>query len=70
VAIAVSLVPPLATVGICLLGLWLPSSPFAASLGLTPLPHAYGLALLAILTSYMVLTQLVKSWMIRRFGLH
>jgi len=57
------------TVGICLLGLWLPTSPFAASLGLTPLPHAYGLALLAILGSYMLLTQLVKSWLIRRFGL-
>jgi len=57
------------TVGICLLGLWLPTSPFAASLGLTPLPHAYGLALLAILGSYLLLTQLVKSWLIRRFGL-
>ena len=57
------------TVGICLLGLWLPTSPFAASLGLTPLPHAYGLALVLILGSYMLLTQVVKSWLIRRFGL-
>jgi Mg2+-importing ATPase len=57
------------TSGICLLGLWLPTSPFAAALGLTPLPHAFGLALMAILGSYMLLTQLMKTWLIRRFGL-
>jgi Mg2+-importing ATPase len=57
------------TVGICLLGLWLPSSPFAQALGLTPLPHSYALALLGILVGYMLLTQLVKTWLIRRFGL-
>ena len=57
------------TVGICLLGLWLPSSPLAAALGLTPLPPAFALALLAILAAYMLLTQLVKAWLIRRFGI-
>jgi len=57
------------TIGICLLGLWLPNSPFAHALGLTPLPHAYLLALLGILFGYMLLTQLVKAWLIRRFGL-
>ena len=57
------------TIGICLLGLWLPNSPFAHALGLTPLPHAYLMALLGILVGYMLLTQLVKAWLIRRFGL-
>jgi P-type Mg2+ transporter len=58
------------TVGICLLGLWLPTSPFAGALGLTPLPHAFGIALLCILTGYLLLTQLMKTWLIRRFGLN
>jgi len=44
-------------------------APFAVALGLAPLPAAYGLALLAILGGYVLLTQLVKSWLIRRFGL-
>ena len=57
------------TVGICLLGLWLPSSPLAAALGLTPLPPAFALALLAILAGYLLLTQPVKAWLIRRFGI-
>ena len=57
------------TISVCLLGIWLPTSPFAAALGFTPLPAAYGLALAAILGGYLVLTQLVKSWLIRRFGL-
>ena len=57
------------TLGVCLLGLWLPTSPFADALGLTPLPHAFALALLGILGGYMLLTQLAKTWLIRRFGL-
>jgi P-type Mg2+ transporter len=57
------------TVGICLLGLWLPTSPLAPALGLTALPNAFALALLAILAVYLLLTQLVKAWLIRRFGL-
>ncbi len=57
------------TIGVCLLGLWLPTSPFAHALGLTPLPHSYALALLAILGGYLLLTQVVKTWLIRRFGL-
>ena len=63
-------VPLLATtIGVCAFGLWLPMAPFAVALGLAPLPAAYGLALLAILGGYVLLTQLVKSWLIRRFGL-
>ncbi|MDE2359463.1 MAG: magnesium-translocating P-type ATPase, partial [Betaproteobacteria bacterium] len=57
------------TLGVCLLGLWLPTSPFADALGLTPLPRAFALALIGILGGYMLLTQLAKTWLIRRFGL-
>ena len=58
------------TIAICLLGLWLPVSHFAPALNLVPLPHQYLLALLAILVAYLGLTQLVKAWLIRRFGLN
>ena len=58
------------TIGICLFGIWLPTSPLAQALGLTPLPAGYWPALLVILIGYMLLTQLVKSWLIRRFGLN
>jgi len=57
------------TVGICLLGAWLPFSHFAPALGFAPLPAGYWVALLAILGCYLGLTQLVKTWLIRRFGL-
>ena len=57
------------TLAICIFGVWLPTSPLAGALGMTQLPHAYWLALLGILGAYMLLTQLVKSWLIRKFGL-
>ena len=57
------------TTAICLLGLWLPVSHFAPALDLVPLPREYLLALVAILAAYLLLTQLVKTWLVRRFGL-
>jgi Mg2+-importing ATPase len=51
------------------LGLWLPFSPLAGALGLVALPPAYFAALAAILAAYVVLTQAVKTWAIRRFAL-
>jgi len=57
------------TVAVCLLGAWLPTSPFAAALGLEPMPHSYALALLVIVGSYLTTTQFIKTWLIRRFGL-
>ncbi|HVB48915.1 MAG TPA: magnesium-translocating P-type ATPase [Burkholderiales bacterium] len=57
------------TIGVCLIGVWLPFSGFAAALGLVALPHGYWIALVPILLCYMGLTQLVKGWLIRRFGL-
>ena len=54
---------------ICLVGLWLPVSPFAAALGFVALPGPYWACLGLILLAYLGLTQLVKSWFFRHFGL-
>ncbi|MFB6454192.1 magnesium-translocating P-type ATPase [Chitinophaga sp. Hz27] len=53
---------------IMLIGIILPFSPFATVLKLEPLPFSYFPWLIAILTGYCVLTQLVKKWYIRKFA--
>jgi len=42
--------------------------PIARVLGFTPLPGLFWLFLLIMLIAYVVLTQLVKVWFVRRFG--
>jgi len=54
------------TAAIMLLGLWLPASPLAPALGLTRLPHLYWPLLGLTLLAYVVLTQVVKTWLLRR----
>ncbi|MBV8357748.1 MAG: magnesium-translocating P-type ATPase, partial [Deltaproteobacteria bacterium] len=54
------------TGAIMLVGMWLPSSPIGQWLGLVPLPLLYWPLLLLTLVSYVVLTQGVKVWLIRR----
>jgi len=56
-------------VAICLIGVILPFLPVGGWFGFVPLPGVYWLALFAILTGYMALTQFVKARVIRRFGL-
>ncbi|WP_084502453.1 magnesium-translocating P-type ATPase [Fundidesulfovibrio putealis] len=56
----------LTTLGICCLGLWFPFSPFAGSLGLVALPNTYWLFLVPILFCYLTLTQLLKTWLVRK----
>lgn len=56
----------LTTVGVMLLGIWLPYSPLAPALGMQPLPGLYWPLLVVILTGYVLLTQAVKSWLLRR----
>jgi Mg2+-importing ATPase len=56
----------LTTVLVMLVGLWLPFSPFRAALGFTDLPPLYWPLLLATLLGYVVLTQAVKTWLLRR----
>lgn len=58
------------TLLICLLGIWLPFSPLAGALGFTRMPQSYWRTLLAILGAYLALTQFLKSWLVRRFGLN
>jgi Mg2+-importing ATPase len=57
------------TVVVCAVGVWLPFSPLAPALGMTRLPAGYWLALAVILAAYLTLTQFVKRWVVRRFGL-
>ncbi|NTV12325.1 MAG: magnesium-translocating P-type ATPase [Desulfobulbaceae bacterium] len=49
-------------------GALLTVSPLATTLGFVPLPPLYWLYLAAMLLGYAILTQLAKSWFIRRFG--
>ncbi|MEU9997743.1 magnesium-translocating P-type ATPase [Streptomyces sp. NPDC050848] len=61
--------PVMATTVLAVLtGLWLPFSPLAGSLGFVALPASYFPWLVGVLLAYCTLTQLVKTWYIRRFG--
>jgi Mg2+-importing ATPase len=56
----------LTTVLVMLAGLWLPFSPLGPALGFTQLPPLYWPLLLATLFGYVLLTQAVKTWLLRR----
>ena len=49
-------------------GAWLTMSPLANTLGFVQLPPRYWLFLALMLLGYAILTQVVKTWFIRRFG--
>ena len=49
-------------------GAWLTVSPLADTLGFVQLPSKYWLLLAIMLVCYVILTQIVKTWFIRRFG--
>jgi len=49
-------------------GAWLTVSPLATTLGFVPLPPLFWLYLAIMLLGYAILTQVVKTWFIRRFG--
>jgi Mg2+-importing ATPase len=53
---------------ICAIGVWLPVSPFARSLGFVPLPYAFWPCVVVIVLAYLALAHVVKMWFIRRFG--
>jgi Mg2+-importing ATPase len=48
------------------IGIWLPFSPVAEALHFTPVPGAFWPIVVGILLSYIVLTQFVKMWLIKR----
>jgi P-type Mg2+ transporter len=54
------------TVGIMLVGVWLPSSSLGPVLGFQPLPHLYWPLIALTLFAYVGLTQLVKAWLHHR----
>jgi Mg2+-importing ATPase len=58
----------LTSVIIVAVGAWLTVSPLANTLGFVPLPQLYWLFLAMMLLGYAILTQVVKTWFIRRFG--
>jgi P-type Mg2+ transporter len=60
----------LTSLTVCGIGIWLPFSPLAHALGLTPLPPRYWLILAGMLAAYLALTHMMKSWFHRRFGLN
>ena len=55
---------------ICVVGVWLPYSPFSHALGFTPLPPLYWAYLTGIMLGYLTLAHLMKTWFIRRYGLN
>jgi P-type Mg2+ transporter len=56
----------LTTLAIIAFGIWLPYSPLASSLGFTHLPIMYWPILAVTMLAYVVLTQLIKVWLLRR----
>jgi P-type Mg2+ transporter len=58
------------TIIIAAIGIALPFTWLGGFLGFVPLPPTYWAALCLILLSYVILTHLVKTWFIRRFGLN
>jgi Mg2+-importing ATPase len=61
---------PLITASVLIpaIGMWLTVSPLASTLGFVALPARYWLLLAGMLLTYMLLTQVVKSWFQRRYG--
>jgi Mg2+-importing ATPase len=58
----------LTTLSVCALGVSLPYLAIGRYLQMVPLPEVYWMGLLALIPSYLLLTQLVKTWIIRKSG--
>ena len=56
------------TTAIMVVGVILPFTPFATALKLQPLPLSYFPWLVGVLTCYCLLTQLIKTWYIKKFN--
>jgi len=52
--------------GVAIVGIWLPFSPFAPALGFVKLPPLYWALLFGTLSLYVLLTQSVKMWLLKR----
>ncbi len=58
-----------ASLGVLAGAAWLTISPLASTLGFVALPGSYWLVLAGLLVTYIPLTQLVKAWYVRRYGI-
>ena len=56
------------TIAICSLAAWLPYSPLAPMLGFSPLPLLFWGYLAMFIVLYLILTQLIKTWFIKKYG--
>ncbi|HPW21739.1 MAG TPA: magnesium-translocating P-type ATPase [Vicinamibacterales bacterium] len=56
------------TLIIMAIGAWLPYSPFAAALGMVPLPAVYWAWIALFLAAYSALTHRAKTWFFSRYG--
>jgi len=59
----------LTTVLICAIGGTIPYTRLGTTLGFVPLPPLYWVLVMAMIAAYAVLTHLVKSWFVRRWGM-
>jgi Mg2+-importing ATPase len=58
------------TLLVCAIGVWLPYSPLAATLGMVALPPAYWPMLAGILAAYLCVTSVLGAWLMRRAMQH
>jgi Mg2+-importing ATPase len=58
----------LSTTFVCLVGMALPYSPIGPALGFVQPPAGYWVFLAVIITAYLALTQIIKTWFAKRFG--
>lgn len=63
-----SLPMTLTTLAVMAVGIWLPYSPFANTLGMVPLPPVYWAWIGAFLLGYACLAHVVKTYFFRKFG--
>lgn len=54
------------SIAISLVGIWLPQSPIGVWLGFVPMPGLYWPLLFLTLLGYVLLTQMVKTWLIKK----
>jgi Mg2+-importing ATPase len=54
------------TILIMAIGAYIPFSPLAGPLGFVPLPPSFWLFLTATLLCYVALTQVIKSWLVKK----
>jgi Mg2+-importing ATPase len=58
----------LGTLIVIAIGSYLPYSPFAAKLGMVPLPFSFWIWIAGFIVCYAVLCHLVKTWFFNKFG--